>query len=214
MDTGGGVEPRGGPPGPGCRSAALFEAGRKRKIGYFLPMLEITAKLKTLKSAYSIKTGGSLSLTFEERSTSGAQVKLDSGEEAALRLPRGEVLRGGDLVTASDGRVIEVRSRPEKLLQVEAKSPAELAKLAYRLGNLHVPMEAGQEAAQGYLRVPAIHELGEFLKTLGAAIRTVEAAFEPEAGGHHEDHHDHAHCDHDHGHGDHDHGHDHGGHRH
>jgi urease accessory protein len=178
-------------------------------------MLEITAKLKTLKSAYDIKTGGSLSLTFEERSTSGAQVKLDSGEEVVLRLPRNEVLRGGDLVTASDGRVIEVRSRPEKLLQVEA-SPVELAKLAYRLGNLHVPMEAGQEAGQSYLRVPAIHELEEFLKTLGATARAVEAAFEPEAGGHHDDHHDHAHCDHDHGHGhgDHDHGHDHSGHRH
>ena len=174
-------------------------------------MIQINAKLRTAKSAYNIKTAGSLSLSFEERSTSGMQVKLDSGEEAVLRLPRGEVLRGGDLVTASDGRVFEVRSRPESLLQVEAKSPAELAKIAYRLGNLHVPMEA----ADGYLRVPVIDGLEDFLKKLGAAIKALEAVFEGEAGGHVEAHHDHEHCDHDHDHGHgHDHDHDHHGHRH
>lgn len=171
-------------------------------------MLEITAKLKTSKTAYGIKTGGSLTLTFGER-TKGGTAKLDSGEEVALRLPRGEVLRGGDLVTASDGRVIEVRSRPERLLQVEGASPAALAKIAYLLGNLHVPMEAGE----GWLRVPAIPEL-EDLKKLGATVTSIEAAFEAEAVGHGEDPHDHAHCDHDHGHDHHDHDHDHHGHRH
>jgi urease accessory protein len=158
-------------------------------------MIQINAKLKTSASAYKIKTGGTLALTFEQRSTSGARAKLDSGEEVELRLPRGEVLRGGDLVTASDGRVFEVRARPEDLLHVEARSPAELAKIAYFLGNLHVPMEVGE----GYLRVPSIHELDEILKKLGAVTKGVEAAFEAEAAaGHGEDHHDHAHCDHDH----------------
>lgn len=172
-------------------------------------MIQINAKLKTSKSAYRIQTGGSLSLTFEERSTAGARVKLDSGEEVELRLPRGEVLRGGDLVTASDGRVIEVRSRPESLLQVEVKSPRELARVAYLLGNFHVPMETGEDS----LRVPAIHELEALLEKLGVSVKTVEAVFEPEATGHGEAPHPHKPCDHDHGHG-HGHDHDHHGHEH
>ena len=169
-------------------------------------MLEITAKLKTSKTAYRIKTGGSLTLTFDQRMKGGA-AKLDSGEEVTLRLPTGEVLRGGDLVTASDGRVIEVRSRPESLLQVEAASAAQLARIAYRLGNSHVAMEAGEAC----LRVPARPELEEALKRLGASVKSVEAPFEPEADGHAAGHHDHAHCGHDHHH-EHGHNHDHGEH--
>jgi urease accessory protein len=181
-------------------------------------MIEITAKLKTSKAAYKIKTGGSLSLTFDERTKSRMRAKLDSGEEVGLHLPRGEVLRGGDLVTASDGRVIEVRSRPESLLHIEAKSPVELAKVAYHLGNRHVPVEVGD----GYLRIAADHVLEDMVKKLGAGARAIEEAFEPEAGAyagghrhdemghggkihdHHQDHghdhdHDHdEHCDHDH----------------
>jgi urease accessory protein len=181
-------------------------------------MLEITAKLKTSRSAYKIQTGGSLSLTFDERTKSRLRAKLDSGEEVGLHLPRGEVLRGGDLVTASDGRVIEIRSRGEKLLHIEAKGPVDLAKIAYHLGNRHVPVEVGE----GYLRIAADHVLEDMVRKLGARVSALESPFEPEAGAyagghrhdemghggkihdHGEDHHDHEHCDHDHhGHGHH-----------
>ena len=185
-------------------------------------MLEIKAKLKASKSAYGIKTGGSLSLSFDERTKSRMRARLDSGEEVALMLPRGEVLRGGDLVTASDGRVIEVVSRKEKLLHIESKSPVELARVAYHLGNRHVPVEIGE----GYLRIAADHVLEDMVKKLGARVSTIESPFEPEAGayagGHRHDEmghggkihdhghdHDHDHHDHDHEHCDHDHHHHH-----
>jgi urease accessory protein len=129
-------------------------------------------------------------------------------------LPRGEVLRGGDLVTASDGRVIEVLAAPEQLLHVECAGATDLAKAAYHLGNRHVPVQVGD----GFLRLAADHVLEEMLKKLGAKVSHVEAPFEPEAGayagGHHQHDemghggkiHDHQH---DHGH-DHDHKHEHG----
>ena len=85
-------------------------------------------------------------LPFALRQGGEAQARLESGEEVALKLKRGEVLRGGDLVTASDGRVIEVVAILEKLLQVTGSS---LAKLAYHLGSRHVPVEVGED----YLRV-------------------------------------------------------------
>ena len=71
-------------------------------------MVEIKSKLKIARSAYKVEVKGQLRLPFESRQKSRLRTKLVSGEEVALMLPRGEVLRGGDLVTASDGRVIEV----------------------------------------------------------------------------------------------------------
>jgi urease accessory protein len=147
-----------------------------------------------------------LRLPFEQRQKSRLKTQLVSGEDVALMLPRGEILRGGDLVTASDGRVFEVVAEPEKLLHIESDA---LAKLAYHLGNRHVPVQVGQ----GFLRIAADHVLEEMVKKLGAKVTQVEAPFEPEAGayagGHHqhdemghggkihEHHHDH---DHDHKH--------------
>ena len=166
-------------------------------------MLEIKAKLKVSKSAYRIDVRGRLQLPFESRQKSRLRAKLDSGEEVALMLPRGEVLRGGDLVTASDGRVIEVLAQAEKLLHVECAGPVELARVAYHLGNRHVPVEVGE----GYLRIADDHVLAAMLKKLGAGVSPIEAPFEPEAGAYGGGHyggeepriHDHHH-DHDHGH--------------
>jgi len=182
-------------------------------------MLEIKSKLKIRKAAYQVKVGGVLKLPFESRQKSRLRTQLVSGEEVGLMLPRGEILRGGDLVTASDGRIIEVVSQEEKLLHIEAKTPQDLARTAYHLGNRHVPVQVGE----GFLRIAEDHVLEELVKKLGADVSHVEAPFEPEAGayagGHHQHdemghggkihdhHHDHDH-DHDHGHG-HGHGHDH-----
>jgi len=168
-------------------------------------MLEIKAKLKIARHAYKLELKGQLRLPFESRQKSRLRTKLVSGEEVALLLPRGEILRGGDLVVASDGRVIEVLAEPEKLLHVES---AALARVAYHLGNRHVPVQVGE----GFLRIAEDHVLEEMVKKLGAKVSRVEAPFEPEAGayagGHahqeheakiHDHHHDHHH-DHDHKH--------------
>ncbi len=176
-------------------------------------MLEIKSKLKIARSAYKVEVRGQLKLPFESRQKSRLKTKLVSGEEVGLMLPRGQILRGGDLVTASDGRVIEIVAEPEKVLHVECNTPADLARAAYHLGNRHVPVEVGD----GFLRLTADHVLAEMLTKLGAKVTQMEAPFEPEAGayagGHHRHDemghggkiHDHHH-DHDHGH---DHGHDH-----
>ncbi|MFZ2157511.1 MAG: urease accessory protein UreE, partial [Bradyrhizobium sp.] len=163
------------------------------------------AKLKIPRSAYKLDVRGQLKLPFDARQKSRLKTKLVSGEEVGLMLPRGEILRGGDLVTASDGRVIEIVSEPEKLLHVETK---ELAKIAYHLGNRHVPVQVGE----GFLRIAEDHVLEEMVRKLGAQVSHVEAPFEPEAGayagGHQHDEMGHGGKIHDHHH-DHDHDHDH-----
>jgi urease accessory protein len=171
-------------------------------------MVEIKAKLKVARSAYKVEVKGRLELPFDARQKSRLRAKLASGEEVALMLPRGEILRGGDLVTASDGRVIEVVSQPEKLLHIET---AELAKAAYHLGNRHVPVQVGGN----FLRIAEDHVLEEMLLKLGAKVSHVEAPFEPEAGaysGGHQHQHDemgHGGKIHEFGHHDHAHGHKH-----
>jgi urease accessory protein len=121
-------------------------------------------------------------LSFEQRQKSRLRAKLESGEEVALVLPRGRILRGGDRVTTSDGREIEIVGAPEKLLHIESSS---LAKVAYHLGNRHVAVQVGD----GFLRIAEDHVLEDMLRRLGARVSHVEAPFEPEAGayGHHHD---------------------------
>ena len=116
-----------------------------------------------------------LTLPFEQRQKSRLRAKLENGEEIALILPRGRVLRGGDRVAATDGREVAIVAAPEKLLHIES---AELARVAYHLGNRHVPLQVGQ----GFLRIAEDHVLEELVKTLGARVSHIEAPFEPEAG--------------------------------
>jgi len=184
-------------------------------------MIEIKHKLKPIvRSSYKVDIKGTLELPFEKRQKSRFKTRLVSGEEVGVMLPRGEILRGGDLVTTSDGRIIEVIAQLEKVLHVEGKSAGSLAKIAYHLGNRHVPVEVGD----GYLRLGDDYVLERMLEGLGAKVSHTNAPFEPEAGayggaGHehgaakiHDHHDDH---NHDHAHGaDHAHGHDHCGHDH
>ncbi len=173
-------------------------------------MLEIKSKLKIPRSAYKLEVRGQLKLRFESRQKTRLRTKLVSGEEVGLMLPRGEILRGGDLVTASDGRVIEVVAEPEKLLHIESR---DLAKVAYHLGNRHVPVQVGER----FLRIAEDHVLEEMVRKLGASVSRVEEAFEPEAGAYAGGHHQHDEMGHggkihDHHHDldpAHDHGHDH-----
>lgn len=195
-------------------------------------MLEIKSKLKIPRGAYRLEVKGQLRLPFDARQKSRLRTQLASGEEVGLMLPRGDILRGGDLVVASDGRVIEVVAEPEKVVHITCKTPQELTCAAYHLGNRHVPVQVGD----GFLRIAADHVLEDMVKGLGATMEPMEASFEPEAGayggGHRhaddeqghagrihqygdangqEPRHDHAHDhkhDHDHDH-DHDCGHDH-----
>ena len=141
-------------------------------------MLEIRSRLKVRREAYRLEVRGRLELPFDARQKSRLRTHLASGEEAALMLPRGEVLRGGDLVVASDGRVVEVVAAAERLLHVECAAATELARCAYHLGNRHVPVEVGK----GFLRLAEDHVLEKMLAGLGAKLTHVTAPFEPEAG--------------------------------
>ena len=142
-------------------------------------MIEIRARLPAPSDRDpAIELQGELRLPFERRQKSRQRATLVSGEEVAIELARGEVMRGGDRVIASDGRVFEVVAAVENILHVECESAQALARAAYHLGNRHVPVQVGD----GWLRVANDHVLARMLEGLGARLSPVQAAFEPEAG--------------------------------
>jgi urease accessory protein len=180
-----------------------------------------------------------LTLPFDSRCKSRLAATLDTGEEVALVLPRGTVLRDGDVLVADDGALVRVAAAPEAVLLVRAPDGLTLTRAAYHLGNRHTPVEVGVD----YLKLEYDPVLADMLKRLGASVEQASLPFQPETGayggghkhghdetfaedyalaqqvygehhGHdHGDGHDHAHGhshDHDHAHGhDHKHGHDH-----
>jgi urease accessory protein len=142
-------------------------------------MLEIRSRVPFRPNdEYRVSVRGHLRLPFELRQKSRLIATLTSGESVAIVLPRGQILRGGDWVVASDGRVIEVVAQPEKVLHVLCATANGLTRAAYHLGNRHVPVQVGD----GWLRIAEDHVLEEMLKGLGASVIAIEAPFEPEAG--------------------------------
>jgi urease accessory protein len=137
-------------------------------------MIELTNKLKPGLRSFD----GTLTLSFEERQRSRYKAQLDSGEEAWIILVRGGVLRSGDVLKASDGRIVQVQGRPEPLMEVRSVNIQLLARAAYHLGNRHAHVEVGA----GYLRCERDHVYRDMLNGLGLEATDVDAPFEPETG--------------------------------
>ena len=130
-----------------------------------------------------------LVLPFELRQRSRLLASLDSGEEIGLTLPRGTILRGGDRLQASDGRVVEVVAAPEQVSMVRATDARQLARAAYHLGNRHVILQITTDS----IRYPHDHVLDDMLRGLGLCVEADLRPFEPEAGAYSPSHaHDHA----------------------
>ena len=164
-----------------------------------LNMLQITTRLKIRRDVYPVEIRDRLVLPFDSRQKSRLRTRLASGDEVGLLLSGGEILRGGDLLVASDGRVVEVVAQDENVLQANCHSAFELARAAYHLGNRHVALQIGD----GWLRIAEDHVLKEMLEGLGLEVTSLKAPFEPEPGAYgahsHAEHGAHSH-NHDHHH--------------
>ncbi|SPA39974.1 UREASE ACCESSORY PROTEIN [Cupriavidus taiwanensis] len=125
-----------------------------------------------------VRRAPKLVLPFADRSKSRLRAVFDNGTDAALFLPRGTVLRGGDLLVAEDGSFVEVQAAAESVLEVRAQDPHALMRAAYHLGNRHTPVEIGRD----YLRLEYDAVLAHMLQRLGVQAQRAELPFEPEAG--------------------------------
>jgi urease accessory protein len=148
---------------------------------------------------------GLATLDFDHRHRRRIALTTDDGIAFLLDLPEARVLGPGDGLILETGDVVEVAAANEKVCDVAAETPAALARLAWHLGNRHLPVEI----LPNRLRIRDDHVIVAMLRGLGAAVTILDAPFTPEQGayaqgGGHGHGHDHAH-DHGHGHGDHSH---------
>jgi urease accessory protein len=176
-------------------------------------------------------------LDFDDRHRRRMAMTGTRGLEFLLDLENAVVLRGGDALVLDDNRLVEVVAAPEPLLEIRGVDPQHLVRLAWHLGNRHLPTQVMPKG----LRIRRDHVIEAMVRGLGARVIEIEAPFDPEGGAyaggghaqaqardhaahdypshdhgghtHQHDHHDarhhhDEHCDHEHHHG-HSHAHDH-----
>ena len=132
----------------------------------------------------------SLSLSAEERSRSRYRFDHPSGTALFFQLPRGTLLRQGDLLQTEDGsHTLQIQAKPEPVITVRIADELKLLQAAYHLGNRHVALEAGQDPQGRYLRLQPDPVLEKMLHHRGLTITAETLPFQPEAGayGHHHD---------------------------
>lgn len=171
------------------------------------------------------RRAASIELDWDVRQKSRFDATDSQGRALGVFLPRGTVVRGGDLLVAEDGSLVRVVAAPQPLLVVthcsDHGSPYDLLRAAYHLGNRHVQLELRPDR----LLLEPDHVLADMLRQMHLIVHEASEAFEPEAGayasggpghgtgatkqhghaqvdGHgHDDHRHGAGCAHDHGHG-------------
>jgi urease accessory protein len=120
-----------------------------------------------------------LALTAEERTRSRHRFETQLGEIIFLHLPRGTVLRDGDILQdEAQTNLIRIAAKPEAVLNVSACSEKDLLRAAYHLGNRHVPLEI----TATHLRLSADEVLRAMLEQLGLEVTEEILPFHPEIG--------------------------------
>jgi urease accessory protein len=137
---------------------------------------------------------GTVTLAFDDRHRRRLRLTSDAGEPFLLDLSRAAVLEEGDGLALSDGTWLTVKAAPEALLEVTAPEPTLLARLAWHLGNRHLPAQIDAQR----IRIRDDHVIADMIERLGGRVQRISAPFTPEAGaydaappahGHHHEHH-------------------------
>jgi len=137
------------------------------------------------------KAIGTLTLDFDERHRRRIRLTGDRGEDVLLDLPKAVAMADGDGLQLDDGRWLRVHAAAELIVEIRHKDPNQLMRLAWHLGNRHLPTEIRSQV----LRIRPDHVIEDMLHGFGADLVKVHAPFQPEGGaysghGHHQDHDD------------------------
>jgi urease accessory protein len=144
---------------------------------------------------------GTLTLDFDARHRRRIRLTTDHGQDILLDLPKAVAMADGDGLQLDDGAWLRIIAARESLVEVRHEDRHQLMRLAWHLGNRHLPTEI----REGALRIRPDHVIEEMLRGFGAALLKVQEAFQPEGGaygashnhGHGHDHDAHHHHDHD-----------------
>ena len=136
-------------------------------------------------------------LDYDDRFRRRIVLRAESGVEFLLEMAEPRLLLDGDLLQLDNGTVVAVKAAPERLAEITCDTPHALVRVAWHLGNRHLPTQL----LEGGLRIRADHVIIDMVEKLGAKVSLIEAPFQPEGGayGHGQVHsHDHHHGQHTH----------------
>lgn len=129
-----------------------------------------------------LKRAATMELDWDVRQKSRFDAVDSQSRQLGVFLPRGTVVRGGDVLVAEDGSLIKVVAAPQAVLVIthcsEHGTPFDLLRAAYHLGNRHVPIELKPD----HLKIEPDHVLAGMLRSMHLIVREADEAFEPEAG--------------------------------
>lgn len=128
---------------------------------------------------------------FDRRHRRRILLRTEGGKDVLIDLPQATRLRDGDGLALVEGGFVRVCARPERLLEVHAHSDAELVRIAWHLGNRHLPVQLKGDR----ILIRVDHVIEEMVIGLGGHVEVVEAPFDPEAGAYAAGGHTHAHDD-------------------
>ncbi len=117
-------------------------------------------------------------LDYEDRHRRRIQLTGEGGLSFLLDLPAAARLAGGDALELDDGRLVEVRAAPEELVEIGAKDMPHLVRIAWHLGNRHLPAQLMGDR----IRIRRDHVIEQMVTQLGGELTEVTAAFSPEGG--------------------------------
>jgi urease accessory protein len=137
------------------------------------------------------KAAGTLTLDFDARHRRRIRLTADQGEDVLLDLPKAVAMADGDGLQLEDGRWLMVQAAAEPIVEVRHKDSHQLVRLAWHLGNRHLPTEIRDEV----LRIRPDHVIEDMLHNFGADLVKVLAPFQPEGGAYSGHGHDHNHED-------------------
>jgi urease accessory protein len=129
-----------------------------------------------------VKRASTIELDWDTRQKSRFDGIDSLGHQLGVFLPRGTLVRGGDVLIAEDGSMVKVIAAAQTVLRVTActshGSPFDLTRAAYHLGNRHVPIELKPD----HLKIEPDHVLADMLRAMHLIVNVVSEAFEPEGG--------------------------------
>jgi urease accessory protein len=129
-----------------------------------------------------IQRASNITLDWDTRQKSRFDATDSQGRALGVFLPRGAVVRGGDVLVAEDGSLVRVEAAPQAVLRITActehGSPFDLTRAAYHLGNRHVPIELQPD----HLKIEPDHVLADMLRAMHMTVVAVSEPFEPENG--------------------------------
>jgi urease accessory protein len=120
----------------------------------------------------------SVTLPYLDRHRRRIRLVADSGTPFLLDLARAQHLAEGDGLEFDNGSYIRVRAAAEPVIEIAADSPGDLLRIAWHLGNRHLPLQA----LDGKLRIRADHVIAAMVEGLGGRITWLAAPFDPEIG--------------------------------